>query len=95
MTGRAHQSGPARVRPSSFRRGACPRYGDNVPAQDQRPLSLASRRDRLRLAIASDPIDGLLISSATNVGYLTGFTGEDATFLLTPDRGSQPGRKET
>ncbi len=49
-------------------------------------MSFTARRDRLRHSIASDPIDGLLVSSATNVGYLTGFTGEDATFLLTPDR---------
>lgn len=44
------------------------------------------RRDLLLASIRDDAIDGLLVSSPTNVGYLTGFTGEDATFLLTPGR---------
>jgi len=44
------------------------------------------RRDKLTRAFKSDQLDALLISAASNVRYLTGFTGEDATFLLTRDR---------
>ncbi len=31
-------------------------------------------------------IDGLIVASPTNVGYLTGFTGEDSVLLLTQER---------
>jgi Xaa-Pro aminopeptidase len=44
------------------------------------------RRDKLRRALKSEKIDGLLVSSVTNVSYLTGFSGDDSTFLLTPKR---------
>jgi Xaa-Pro aminopeptidase len=45
-----------------------------------------SRRERLARNFKADQIDALLISSATNVRYLTGFTGEDASLLLLKKR---------
>ncbi len=45
-----------------------------------------SRRQRLRSAIESAELDGLIVSSPTNVAYLTGFTGEDSILLLTQER---------
>jgi Xaa-Pro aminopeptidase len=44
------------------------------------------RREKLIKAFKADQIDALLISSTTNVRYLTGFTGDDSTFLMTRDR---------
>lgn len=44
------------------------------------------RREKLLKAFKADQIDALLISSPTNVRYLTGFTGDDSTLLLTRDR---------
>jgi Xaa-Pro aminopeptidase len=40
----------------------------------------------LRARLDSLGLDGLLISAEVNVGYLTGFTGEATTLLLTQDR---------
>jgi Xaa-Pro aminopeptidase len=45
----------------------------------------ADRRSTLISALESDGLDGLLISSETNVGYLTGFHGDSSTLLLTHD----------
>jgi Xaa-Pro aminopeptidase len=45
------------------------------------------RREKLARTLKRDRVDALLISSVTNVSYLTGFTGDDSTFLLTRDRG--------
>lgn len=44
------------------------------------------RRQRLIAGLATDEVDGLVISSETNVGYLTGFSGDSTTLLLTQDR---------
>lgn len=43
---------------------------------------LLDRRDQLIRALASDDVDALLVSSPTNVRYLTGFSGEDAMLLV-------------
>lgn len=47
-----------------------------------------ARRERLR-AIVRERVDdagGIVVSSATNVGYLTGFTGDSSVLVLTRDR---------
>ena len=41
-----------------------------------------NRRERLREALRSDDVDALLISSSTNVSYLTGFSGESSVLVL-------------
>ena len=46
----------------------------------------AHRRHRLAQTLAQDEVQGLLIASVTNVGYLSGFSGDDSTLLLTKDR---------
>ena len=45
-----------------------------------------SRRDRLRSGWDAAEIDALLVSSETNVRYLTGFTGDSSVLLLARDR---------
>ncbi len=54
------------------------------------PLSVLdltpARRDRLRACFVDDKIDALVVTSFTNVTYLTGFTGDDSALLLTRDR---------
>ncbi len=44
------------------------------------------RREKLVRTLKADRADALLVSNATNVRYLTGFTGEDAILLLTLKR---------
>ena len=44
------------------------------------------RREKLARTLKADRADAYLISNATNVRYLTGFTGEDAVLLLTGKR---------
>jgi Xaa-Pro aminopeptidase len=44
------------------------------------------RREKLKHSLKPDGVDGILVSSVTNVSYLTGFSGDDSTFLLTPKR---------
>lgn len=46
---------------------------------------LAARRDRLRTRLADAGLDALLVTTLTNVRYLTGFTGSAATLLVTAD----------
>jgi Xaa-Pro aminopeptidase len=46
----------------------------------------AQRCENLARTLESDRADALLVLSPANVRYLTGFTGEDSTFLLTRDR---------
>ncbi len=43
---------------------------------------LRIRRERLREALRSDDVDALLVSSSTNVRYLTGFSGESSVLVL-------------
>jgi Xaa-Pro aminopeptidase len=44
-----------------------------------------ARRERLRRAVKKAGVDALLVTSFTNVTYLTGFTGEDSYLLLRAD----------
>jgi Xaa-Pro aminopeptidase len=44
------------------------------------------RRRRLVAAIEELEIDGLLVSAESNVGYLTGFSGDASALLITSDR---------
>lgn len=45
----------------------------------------AARRDKLRRMIRKAKADALLVTSFTNVTYLTGFTGDDSYLLVTLD----------
>ena len=45
-----------------------------------------SRRDKLRSGFKSAEIDALLVSATSNVGYLTGFTGDSSVFLVGRER---------
>lgn len=55
----------------------------------QPPLTMSpdhtKRLQRLRKRVASEKIDAILVTSFTNVTYLTGFTGDDSYLLVTPD----------
>ena len=42
----------------------------------------AERRDKLRHALKKTGADALLVTSFTNVTYLTGFTGDDSYLLV-------------
>jgi Xaa-Pro aminopeptidase len=46
----------------------------------------ADRRERLRRELRSKDVDAFLVSSPTNVRYLTGFTGDSSVLLMTKDR---------
>ena len=41
-----------------------------------------ARRERLRSTLIRDQVDALVVSAATNVGYLTGFTGDSSVLIL-------------
>jgi Xaa-Pro aminopeptidase len=43
------------------------------------------RRLRLADALNAEGLDGLLVSAGSNVGYLTGFTGDDSVLLIASD----------
>ncbi|MGD9128506.1 MAG: Xaa-Pro peptidase family protein [Planctomycetia bacterium] len=43
----------------------------------------AKRRDKLRRLLRREKVDGMLITSFTNVTYLTGFSGDDSYLLVT------------
>src|SRR6187399_2630627 len=47
--------------------------------------SHAKRRKNLRTLIKTTEADALLVTSFTNVTYLTGFTGDDSYLLVTPN----------
>jgi Xaa-Pro aminopeptidase len=47
---------------------------------------IATRRERLARTLKADEADAVLVSAAANVRYLTGFTGEDSTLLVTRTR---------
>jgi Xaa-Pro aminopeptidase len=47
---------------------------------------MCARLEKLRKTLAKDRVEALLVTSATNVRYLTGFTGGDAALLVTPAR---------
>ena len=41
-----------------------------------------ARRDRLRATLKADGVDALFVTAATNVSYLTGFSGDSSVLLL-------------
>lgn len=45
-------------------------------------MDVAGRIDRLRATMTGDPVDGLLVTSLTNIRYLTGFTGSAGLLFL-------------
>ncbi len=47
---------------------------------------IPSRKEKLRQNFKSDDLQGLLVSSATNVAYLTGFTGDSSVLLVSRER---------
>lgn len=47
---------------------------------------LEDRRDQLRCKLVSGNADSLLVTSPTNVRYLTGFTGDSSALVVTKDR---------
>lgn len=49
-------------------------------------LEVAPRRPRVQLALREADVDWLVVTSMTNVRWLTGFTGSSATLLVTDDR---------
>jgi Xaa-Pro aminopeptidase len=49
-------------------------------------IRTARRVERLRKAIKAARVDALLVASVSNVRYLTGFTGDASTLLVTPSR---------
>jgi Xaa-Pro aminopeptidase len=46
---------------------------------------IADRREKLRRELWSREVDAFLVSSSTNVRYLTGFTGDSSVLLMTKD----------
>ncbi len=45
--------------------------------------SHAKRRDKIRSKLRKNRLDAMLVTNFTNVGYLTGFTGDDSYLLVT------------
>ncbi len=43
----------------------------------------AQRREKIRRRLRKNKVDALLVTNFTNVGYLTGFTGDDSYLLIT------------
>ncbi|HEY6531344.1 MAG TPA: aminopeptidase P family protein [Acidimicrobiales bacterium] len=52
---------------------------------DLPPMDVAGRGDRLRELFAAERIDGLLVTSLTNIRYLTGFTGSAGVVVVSGD----------
>lgn len=59
---------------------------DAVPlvARSLRPMDVAGRLPRLRALLQAEDCDALVVTSLTNVRYLTGFTGSAAMLLVLP-----------
>ena len=49
------------------------------------PLLVDDRVSRLRAALADAEVDALLLSAASNIRYLTGFTGSAGVVVVTSD----------
>src|SRR5271165_3776457 len=47
---------------------------------------IALRIEKLRQSFKSDGLEGMLVSSATNVAYLTVFTGDSSVLLVSRER---------
>ncbi len=54
-------------------------------SHDLRPLETAARVPRLRSLLAAEACDALVVSDLSNIRYLTGFTGSNATVLVTAE----------
>jgi Xaa-Pro aminopeptidase len=50
------------------------------------PIGFSGRADDIRARLADHPADALAITNLTNVRWLTGFTGSNASVALLPDR---------
>ena len=50
------------------------------------PMEVALRLDRLRARLDGGGCDALLVTSTTNIGYLTGFTGSAGLLWVDADR---------
>lgn len=61
--------------------GAGPLFADPLP-----PLDVSGRLDRLRETFPDAGVDGLLVTAAANIRWLTGFTGSAGLLLVTPQR---------
>src|SRR6202044_3108091 len=53
---------------------------------DRRMDHHALRRRKLACSLSEEGLDSLLVTSAVNVTYLTGFTGDSSFVVLTRDR---------
>ncbi len=58
-----------------------PLFADELP-----PLDVSGRLDRLRDTLPAAGVEGLLVTAAANVRWLTGFTGSAGLLLVTPHR---------
>src|SRR5436309_1883296 len=56
------------------------------PRRNHNMDRFSKRRETLREDLGTLEVDALLVSSLTNVAYLTGFTGDSATLLVGRDR---------
>jgi Xaa-Pro aminopeptidase len=61
--------------------GAAPLFAEPLP-----PLDVSDRLDRLRETLPDAGVDGLLVTAAANIRWLTGFTGSAGLLLVTPQR---------
>ena len=61
--------------------GAGPLFAEPLP-----PLDVSGRLDRLRETLPDAGVDGLLVTAAANIRWLTGFTGSAGLLLVTPQR---------
>ena len=61
--------------------GAGPLFAEPLP-----PLDVSGRLDRLRESFPDAGVDGLLVTAAANIRWLTGFTGSAGLLLVTPQR---------
>ncbi|MDQ1360851.1 MAG: Xaa-Pro aminopeptidase [Acidimicrobiaceae bacterium] len=58
-----------------------PLFADQLP-----PLDVSGRLDRLRETLPEAGAEGLLVTTAANIRWLTGFTGSAGLLLVTSDR---------
>jgi Xaa-Pro aminopeptidase len=61
--------------------GSRPLFAEPLP-----PLDVSGRLDRLRETLPDAGVDGLLVTAAANIRWLTGFTGSAGLLLVTPQR---------
>src|SRR3954471_18062411 len=63
------------------------RWSVRAPWNGWSPMDLSARRlEKLRKAIRGDRIDLLMVTSETNVRYLSGFSGESSVLLVGKDQ---------